>query len=367
MNVGDILELTPEKWVDKGYTIAHHLGRVVFLRAGIPNRKGRFTIEKLTSKLIFASDYSIKSDCEVFSKCGGCSYRHISYEEEITLKTNELSKSLSIELDTIEVIKADPEGYRNNVQWKISQKNIGLYKSFSNEIVNLRQIGCKNLDPSLKYPPINILNSNLKDLKIRLSNSIPIDYAKEETILEIGKFQIRIPRNGFMQTNQFLIKPWLEKIKSFLPENQTNHILEFYCGAGLIGIYGKDKISSLEGFEMVESSIQYARKNAKANKVELYEYKTVDLGKMSPKIVKGKQNIWIMNPPRAGLSEKLRAMISHFKPKEIIYSSCDAMTLARDLRFIRNFNSEYNLEKTVLFDFFPRTPHYEVLIHLKKK
>jgi len=43
------------------------------------------------------------------------------------------------------------------------------------------------------------------------------------------------------------------------------------------------------------------------------------------------------------------------------------MTLARDLRFIRNFNSEYNLEKTVLFDFFPRTPHYEVLIHLKKK
>ena len=45
MNLGDILPLTPTKWVDNGYTISHFLGKTFFLRGGIPNIEGNFTIE----------------------------------------------------------------------------------------------------------------------------------------------------------------------------------------------------------------------------------------------------------------------------------------------------------------------------------
>lgn len=367
MNLGDILPLTPTKWVDNGYTISHFLGKTFFLRGGIPNIEGNFTIERITSKVIFASNYSITTDCKVFPICGGCSFRNISYEEEIQLKRYELARSLNIEPNLIEVITSKPKHYRNNVQWKREADSIGFYKSFSNEIINLKNIGCLNLDLKLRFPPIGKNQKYKEEIKFRLSQSNFIDYSKEETIIQIEDYLFKIPKNGFMQTNQYLLQPWLEKIKTLLPKKTNNHIIEFYCGVGMIGIYASERIASLEGFELVENSVRYARMNAEPKNLKNFKYKAIDLSKNFPDIHNREETIWVLNPARAGLSEKVLHGIINYKPKEIVYSSCDSMTLGRDLKFLNYSNSGYFIDQTVLFDFFPRTPHYEVLVHLKKK
>jgi 23S rRNA (uracil-5-)-methyltransferase rumB len=49
------------------------------------------------------------------------------------------------------------------------------------------------------------------------------------------------------------------------------------------------------------------------------------------------------------------------RPHFILYSSCNAETMGKDLRSL----THYQLEKIQLFDMFPHTAHYEVLVLLR--
>ena len=71
----------------------------------------------------------------------------------------------------------------------------------------------------------------------------------------------------------------------------------------------------------------------------------------------------ILDPPRAGLDEKLVARLAKVKPKTIIYLSCNPITQARD---IKQLLGAYKIQKIKTFNFFPRTPHIENLVVLKR-
>ncbi|HDL64661.1 MAG TPA: 23S rRNA (uracil(1939)-C(5))-methyltransferase RlmD, partial [Proteobacteria bacterium] len=62
-------------------------------------------------------------------------------------------------------------------------------------------------------------------------------------------------------------------------------------------------------------------------------------------------------PPRAGLPKEIIALIAEDKPGTVIYISCAPDTLARDAA--RLSNAGYRIEKTQIFDMFPRTPYFE--------
>jgi 23S rRNA (uracil1939-C5)-methyltransferase len=362
---GDRLFLRPDKWIDKGYSFTHYNGKPTFLRGGIPGIEAYFTIEKETKHLIFASNYDAKSDCFAFPICGGCSYRHIPYEEEIILKLNELSRSIHYEKEKIKIIQASPINYRNNVQWKIGKKQkIGFFKSFSHDIVDLKEIGCNNLAELIKIPPSILKNSKSIELEFRLNNDSYIDYSKHETILKTNHGSIIIPKNGFMQTNQYLIEPWLNLIYTLLQYN--SNVLELYSGSGTIGLYCREKISSLYGFEFSNSAVDTSKINSKNLNVPHFNYFKFDLNSNFPTLELNKCEIWIMNPPRSGLSNPVVNAIKKFKPAQIIYSSCDAMTFARDKKRIIEMNPNYRIKNLYLIDFFPRTPHYEVLAEFIK-
>ena len=72
-------------------------------------------------EIIEESKNRSQSDCETFSKCGGCSLRHIKYEYTLELKKasveNTLKKALGREIKISEVLKMDkPYNYRNKFQ-----------------------------------------------------------------------------------------------------------------------------------------------------------------------------------------------------------------------------------------------------------
>ena len=67
-----------------------------------------------------------------------------------------------------------------------------------------------------------------------------------------------------------------------------------------------------------------------------------------------------MNPPRRGLGAALCQRIDALKPKALLYSSCNPITLARDLQAL----PAYSPQRAQLFDMFPHTDHAEVLVLL---
>ncbi|TGN10955.1 class I SAM-dependent RNA methyltransferase [Leptospira ilyithenensis] len=369
------IRLKLEKWAHGGYTLSHHEGHPVFVTGGIPGEEVELEIEKDGKKEWFGrvmevhefSPQRIKIDCEAFGECGGCSYRHISYEKELELKLTLLKELFPNFKKQISLISGSPSHYRNNVQWQIVDGNPGFYERFSHDLVESSAKECMNLDPKLQWknlsneikkPKQNINpKSKSNSIQARISLDKVVPYEKENTLFLIKGKTIYAPPNGFFQINQFLIEPWIDRIGSWLSNSEK--VLELFCGSGSIGICLNDKIESLLGYESHPKSIQFAKKNASKNGIDHYLYEVKDLytQKMEP-APKGYPT-WIINPPRAGLNPLLLEQMERYKPKKLIYSSCNASTLRRDAIGLEKIG--YEIKEIVLVDFFPRTAHYEVL------
>ena len=74
----------------------------------------------------------------------------------------------------------------------------------------------------------------------------------------------------------------------------------------------------------------------------------------------------ILDPPRSGISKDLIEFLLSLKVKNIIYVSCNPLTLARDINLL---DSCYELKSIKLVDEFPNTYHLEsiTLLNLRKK
>lgn len=377
------LQIKLEKWVNGGYCLAHHEGHAVFVEGGLPGELVDITVIKhgnrewfgIVDSILEPSPNRIPSDCPVYLECGGCSYRHLSYEGELKLKTELLTSMFPNWKGNTEVFFGPSEGYRNNVQWQVADKKIGFFARNTHRIIQNSSTNCKNVDKRLLIENSNTYleqyriskKSNFrknqksdKTISLRISKEKIVRYESEETDVEVLSTELKVPAKGFFQINQFLLGTWLTKIKDLIPN--SSDVLELFCGCGTIGIVLRDKISSLYGIESHDKSIEYAKHNAKINGIKSFQYETKDLFQRSlPKEVK-KYSVWLVNPPRAGLSKGIVDSIYTFKPKLVIYSSCNPSTLRRDITSLEKFG--YQMDSLNLFDFFPRTNHYEVLVRL---
>ncbi|MCG6191706.1 methyltransferase [Leptospira sp. FAT2] len=394
------ISLRPRSWVNLGYSIANSEEGTFFLKNAIPGEEVQTTILKrsgslhwgVASRISDPSSERIESDCVSFPRCGGCSYRHVSYGKELEIKTFLLRETLErafsknhIQIPEIEILSAEPNGYRNTTQIQLgfigSKRIAGFYEEFSHSIVELPEDGCKNLPNEMNAALFEFLKkersesaplSKSKSLSLRLEGNKAVPYQKEsvrfrETVRVPESREIfwNIPAGGFSQVNRYLIAPWLEKIFSLTPDRQTG-ILELYCGSGLISIALKGKAERWIGYELSSASLKQARENGKQNGVSSFTFEVLNL---ETDRIESKEALnspfWIMNPPRAGLSKKVSQSLIENKPKGFLYSSCNHTTLARDLSLI--LNEEYRLTNVVLVDFFPRTKHFEVIVKAERR
>jgi 23S rRNA (uracil1939-C5)-methyltransferase len=71
----------------------------------------------------------------------------------------------------------------------------------------------------------------------------------------------------------------------------------------------------------------------------------------------------VVDPTRAGCSPETLRQLARIKAPRLVYVSCDAATLARDLRVL--LDSGYELETVRPFDLFPQTAHIESVSALR--
>ena len=99
-------------------------------------------------KIITSSLDRIEPDCGIFRQCGGCNFRHISYEAELSFKQKRVSDALTriggVGVDVIEKIVGAPEnsGYRNKAQLPITKDRdgkirVGFFAPRSHRVIPL--------------------------------------------------------------------------------------------------------------------------------------------------------------------------------------------------------------------------------------
>jgi 23S rRNA (uracil1939-C5)-methyltransferase len=171
--------------------------------------------------------------------------------------------------------------------------------------------------------------------------------------------------NAFLQTNsrqaEALYAAALEEAE-LTPETR---VLDLYCGAGTITLLAALEAREALGFEMVEEAVRAAERNAAKNGLANVRFRPGEARRLlrewnepwSPDVV-------IVDPPRAGLHDRVVDRIAGLRPRRVVYVSCNPATLARDLAGL--VAGGYVFERARPFDLFPHTPHIEVVARLTR-
>lgn len=277
------------------------------------------------------------------------------------------------------------ESIRQNLQPYDIINHIGFIRNiiikhpkFSNEV--MINIVTSYEDVELLTPIVNKLinlSDNIKSIVNTINNKksdsaygMPqkLLYGKKFISEYLNELEFEISADSFFQTNSTQALEMYEYVKNQCNLTGTEIVYDFYCGTGSISIFVAKNAKKVFGFEIVESAIEDAKKNALKNNVLNTEFYCGDLSKMLENyneiIKKNPCDVLILDPPRAGLHPKTLKEVLKINPKKIIYVSCNPTTQARDVReFI---NSNYIMGMVQPIDMFPHTHHIECVITLDR-
>ena len=144
--------------IDNGYDgegIAKIDDFTIFINGAIKGEKCKILIVKVNKSFAFAklievikkSENRVDSDCSTYKRCGGCSLRHIKYNETLNLKRdmvqNLVNKTLDNKIKVNNVIGMDnPYHYRNKLQYPVGldkkgNPTIGVFAKRTHEIIEV--------------------------------------------------------------------------------------------------------------------------------------------------------------------------------------------------------------------------------------
>ncbi len=138
-------------------------------------------------------------------------------------------------------------------------------------------------------------------------------------------------------------------------------VLDLYCGVGGFALHAAGPGRAVHGVEISEQAVASARRSA----AEAGVGATFDRGDATDYALSltSPPDLVIVNPPRRGLSARLAAWLESSGVGAVVYSSCNPVTLARDLAAMPTLEPV----RARLFDMFPQTDHAEVLTLLRRR
>jgi len=392
-----------EKYDDEARGITRIDGKVTFVPKAIPEEIVEVTLIKEEKKfneakldrVVVPSLNRIEPLCSYFDSCGGCDLLHVSCEDSLKIKKEQIENVMKkiLKLDTnIEIISKSNFNYRNKITLKIINGIIGYYKANSHELVEIDNClnAKKSINDFIKYLKLlnidhgevtirsnyndeilviiktdekisindEFLNTNCKLLGVIINDNCV--YGNDKYVEKIGKYFFDVSYDSFFQINNEICLDIFELIENCV---RGKSILDLYCGVGTLGIVASKHAESVMGVEIVPNAIKNALTNAKMNKRDNISYLLGNANSIGNKINK-KFDVIIVDPPRSGLDKNTVKYLMDSGSKSIIYISCNPKTLARDLNVLKD---KYDIEFIKALDMFPNTKHIECIVLLNQK
>ncbi|MDI6698849.1 MAG: 23S rRNA (uracil(1939)-C(5))-methyltransferase RlmD [Candidatus Saccharicenans sp.] len=187
-------------------------------------------------------------------------------------------------------------------------------------------------------------------------------YGREAIEEKLLNFRFRIYPGSFFQTNPLAAEMVYARIQEEARRLRTQSALGLYCGSGAIEICLSKAAAEVVGIDWDPANIRTANENLAGNNVKNVCFKESSVENALPEISRGSFDLLLIDPPRAGLSPRSLKQIVGLKIPALIYVSCNPATLARDLKVLTD--SGYKINRLTPVDFFPHTPHLEVIAYL---
>jgi 23S rRNA (uracil1939-C5)-methyltransferase len=183
---------------------------------------------------------------------------------------------------------------------------------------------------------------------------------------QLGGLEFLISPDAFFQTNTEMAERLYAIAAEFAQLRGHERVFDLYCGIGTIGLSLAARAREVVGVEIVEPAVADAIENARTNDVVNARFYAGDIRLAMRELVEtaGKPDVVVVDPPRAGLSQKVVRRILEAQPSRIVYVSCNPTTLAPNAA--QMVEAGYRLIRVRPVDMFPQTPHIESVALLER-
>ena len=225
----------------------------------------------------------------------------------------------------------------------------------------------EGLNNSVKNIKSIIQNINDKDTNLVMGYECINLWGADHICDYIGQYKFNISPLSFFQVNPVQTEVLYNKALEYADLNGNEVVFDAYCGTGTISLFLSQKAKKVYGVEIISQAIDNAKVNAEINNIDNAEFYVGKSEEIIPKLIEDGiiPDVIVVDPPRKGCDSKLLDALGKAKPRRIVYVSCDASTLARDLRYLKE--QGYDTIEVQPVDMFPMTKHVENVALLVKE
>jgi 23S rRNA (uracil1939-C5)-methyltransferase len=176
---------------------------------------------------------------------------------------------------------------------------------------------------------------------------------------EVCGLTFRISPEAFFQTNTEMAERLYGVAAEYAALSGFERVYDLFCGIGTIGLSLAPRAGEVWGLEVIEEAVADAIENARANQITNAHFFAGDVRLAMRELVEkaGRPDLVVVDPPRAGLSQKIVRRLIEAGPKRVVYVSCNPTTLAPNAAQL--VEAGYTLRRVRPVDMFPQTPHIE--------
>ncbi|MHC6591672.1 23S rRNA (uracil(747)-C(5))-methyltransferase RlmC [Arthrobacter sp. C152] len=222
----------------------------------------------------------------------------------------------------------------------------------------------KNLPDLLAaLPQVKVVSVNLlPEHKAVLEGDREILLTEQSTLqMRVNGINLHLRPQSFFQTNTDMAAALYRQGREWVNELAPESVWDLYCGVGGFALHSAGPDRTVTGIEASSEAIASARLSSDEAGLDGMDFEAGDAtafalaATQSPDLV-------IVNPPRRGIGKELCGWLESSDVQHVVYSSCNAQSLARDLAALPS----YTARRARVLDMFPQTTHYEVMILLER-
>lgn len=214
-----------------------------------------------------------------------------------------------------------------------------------------------------QLPQLHVISVNIQPVHMAIMEGETEIFLTEQQALaeNFNGVPLWIRPQSFFQTNPAVASALYATAREWVRGLPVRHMWDLFCGVGGFGLHCATPEMTLTGIEIAPEAIACAKQSAAELGLTDLHFQALDSTQFATAQTNAPQLV-LVNPPRRGIGQALCDYLSRMAPPYIIYSSCNARTMAADLHALPG----YRVERVQLFDMFPHTAHYEVLTLLVK-
>jgi len=373
-------------------------------------------------RILKQSFMRVQPKCPVFGVCGGCSMQHLEARAQVAVKQRVLEDNLQrigkVKPEAIlPAIYGQPWGYRQRARLSVRhvlKKNktlVGFREQNGKYVADMQH--CEILTPKIAslLPLLGELNEKftardiLPQIEVAVGEHVDVlvlrildaltpsdeahikQFADEhqvqfwtqtkgpETVkpfypLDAPALSYSLPEFGitmpfapteFTQVNSALNRVMVHRAIRLLDPQPDERIADFFCGLGNFALPIARSGAQVLGIEGSAALVKRAEQNAAFNSLSANtQFMALDLFEMDEAALAklGSFDKWLVDPPRDGAMELVKAITPETAPGRIVYVSCNPATLARDAEVLVQVHG-YTLKAAGVMNMFPQTSHVE--------